>query len=135
MVVLYLILILLAAFLGVLLVRTAAFKPEKKAAPAVEPVAFDRDAAVSSLQTLIRFKTISNADPALEDDAEFEKLIASLPELFPQVARVCTFTRLPDRGLLYKWEGEAHDEPSVMMAHYDVVPIEGISGPNRRLTP
>ena len=61
---------------------------------------------------------------ALPDVAEFEKLIALLPELYPHVYEKCTLTRLPDRGLLFYWAGKAHDEASVMMAHFDVVPVE-----------
>jgi len=29
----------------------------------------------------------------------------------------------PDRGLLFKWPGKSHTSPAVMMAHYDVVPV------------
>ena len=31
---------------------------------------------------------------------------------------------MPDRGLLFTWEGKQHSEPSVLMAHYDVVPVD-----------
>ena len=53
----------------------------------------------------------------------FQKLIDKLPTLYPAVFRVCSFERLADRALLFKWEGRAHDEPTVLMAHYDVVPV------------
>ena len=32
--------------------------------------------------------------------------------------------RLPDRGLLFRWEGKNPGDPAVLMAHYDVVPVE-----------
>mgnify|MGYP003332992013 CR=1 FL=1 len=74
----------------ILLIRTFLFKPKEAPAADESAVEFDRDKAVSNLQTLIRFKTVSNHDHALEDDAQFEGLIAKLPELYPNVFRVCT---------------------------------------------
>ena len=109
--------------LAVILIRTALFVPHDEPRSAPDPVEFDRDAAVSALRELIRCRTVSRYDPALEDDAEFERLIALLPELYPHVSESCTFTRLPDRALLFHWKGKHPDEPSVMMAHYDVVPV------------
>ena len=115
----------IALLLGIVLIRTAAFKPQRSdLAPDTKGVEFDADAAVSALQQLLRCRTISYFDRSLEDDAEFEKLIELLPSLYPEVYRVCSLERLPDRALLFRWEGKAHDAPSVMMAHYDVVPVE-----------
>ncbi len=110
-------------FVAVLLVRTLAFRP--KAGPKMlknaEP--FDGDKAVERLQKLVQCKTVSYKDHSLEDDAEFDKLIALLPQLYPQVFATCSFERLPDRALLFKWAGKTAEEPAVLMAHYDVVPV------------
>ncbi|MGM9666288.1 MAG: peptidase M20, partial [Eubacteriales bacterium] len=114
---------LLVLFLAVVLIRTANFKPKKNVKVIEEEEAFDGERAVENLRELIRCKTVSYKDHSLEDDAEFEKLIAKLPELYPNVFKTCTFTRMEDRALLFKWEGKAHDEASVLMAHYDVVPV------------
>ena len=124
MIVLYLILAVLVLLLAVVLLRTAAFRPKAEPAAPCEPVEFDREAAVSRLQQLVRCRTVSYTDATKEDPAEFEKLIALLPQLYPHVFEACTLTRLPDRGLLFYWPGQAHEEASVMMAHYDVVPVE-----------
>ena len=115
---------LVLVFLAVLVLRALMFNPKPQPQLDAEPIDFDKDAAVSALQQLVRCKTVSNVDPALEDDAEFEKLINLLPELYPHIVKACTFTRFPDRGLLFHWQGNAHDKPSVMMAHYDVVPVQ-----------
>lgn len=123
MVVLYIILALIAAFIAIILIRAAMFRPSAEKAGKPEEVSFDDEAAISSLQELVRCRTVSFYDSSLEDDAEFEKFIDLLPKLYPEVARVCTLTRLPDRALLYKWEGIEHSEPTVLMAHYDVVPV------------
>ncbi len=110
------------AFIAVLLVRAACFTPKAGIVAQETDETFDKDRVIENLRTLVRCKTVSYADSSLEDDAEFEKLIAVLPTLYPHVFEVCSFDRLPDRGLLFKWEGKAHDAPAVMMAHYDVVP-------------
>ena len=120
----YALLGLLALFLAVILLRAVCFNPKKQPQASSERVSFDAKAAVSSLQKLIQCKTVSNVDPALEDDAEFEKLIAMLPDLYPRVYDICSIRRLPDRGLLFRWPGKHDAAPSVMMAHYDVVPVD-----------
>ena len=117
---------ILGAFLlliAVLLIRAAMFRPKPQPEKACEEIDFDRDAAVNALQTLVRCKTISYNDPAMEDEAEFRKLIDSLPGLYPKVFETCSFRELPDRALLFCWQGKNHTAPSVMMAHYDVVPV------------
>ena len=114
---------IIAVFLAVLVIRALLFNPKPQPKIEASPIAFDKDAAVSSLQKLVQCKTISNVDPALEDDAEFEKLIDLLPQLYPDILNACSFIRLPDRGLLFHWKGKASDQPAVMMSHYDVVPV------------
>lgn len=114
----------LLVFLSVVFIRALRFKP--KAQPPVDsmPLAFDRDRSVTALQTLVRCKTVSYRDSSLEDDAEFEKLTRALPSLYPHVFRDCTLTTLPDRALLFHWKGREEGEPAVLMAHYDVVPVD-----------
>ena len=119
----YLILAALLIFVAVIAIRTAAFKPKPQPAISDEEITFNKDAAVSALAELVKCKTISYSDPSLEDNAEFEKLIAKLPELYPNVFKVCDFQQLPHRGLLFKWAGKTAGDPAILMAHYDVVPV------------
>ena len=121
---LYILLGLIAVFFVVILVRAAMFTPKPQPPISEESVTFDKDAAVSSLAELVKCKTISYNDHALEDDAEFEKLIALLPTLYPRVFDVCSVRQLPDRALLFRWPGKKDTEPTVLMAHYDVVPVD-----------
>ena len=120
---LYAILGAIALLLLVILVRALAFQPKPQPEKDEETIAFDADAAVSALQQLVRCKTISYNDKAMEDDTEFQKLIDLLPGLYPKVFETCSLTQLPDRALLFHWQGKAAAAPSVMMAHYDVVPV------------
>ena len=119
----YVILGVVGLLLAVILLRAAFFNPKPQKAVSQEEVHFDREKAIDALQQLVRCKTISNHDPALEDEGEFRKLIDLLPGLYPKVFEACSFRELPDRGLLFCWPGKRHDAPSVMMAHYDVVSV------------
>lgn len=107
----------------VIAVRTIRFTPKPQ--PAVSDVTydFDKDAAVDALAQLVRCKTISSYDYNQEDEAEFQKLIGLLPGLYPKVFATCEFQQLPDRALLFRWPGKTQGNPAVMMAHYDVVPV------------
>ena len=120
----YIVLGILCVFLAVILIRTLAFRP--KAQPALDgaEVSFDRDAAVDSLAQLVQCKTVSYNDKQLEDDAEFNKLISLLPGLYPRVFDICSMNQLPDRALLLRWPGKSDKAPVVLMAHYDVVPVD-----------
>ncbi len=114
---------LIVIFLAVILLRAAAFKPKAQPTLLEGEEVFDGDRAIENLCQLVRCKTVSYRDHSLEDDAEFEKLISLLPSLYPNVFRVCTFQQLPDRALLFHWKGKNDGDPAVMMAHYDVVPV------------
>ena len=116
--------VILAAFLAVLIIRTAAFKPKSQPTPIDTPEEFDKDGAVDALARLVRHKTVSNRDSSLENDAEFENLINDLPNIYPEVCKNCTMDRFEGRGLLFKWKGKADGAPVVLMAHYDVVPAD-----------
>ncbi len=119
----YVILGAVALLLAVIIVKALCFRPKQQAEQSVEAVDFPKEDAVEALQKLVQCKTVSYNDPNQEDDAEFCKLINLLPTLYPKVFEVCTFQQLPDRALLFCWPGKVHNAPSVMMAHYDVVPV------------
>ena len=114
---------LLVLFIAIVLIRTLRFTPKEMSAVENDEIVFDKERAIDNLAKLIKCKTISRIDHVGEDDGEFDKLVSMLPELYPNVYAKCEFKSFPDRGLLYKWEGKKHDNPSVYMAHYDVVPV------------
>ena len=120
----YVILAALAVFVAVVAVRTAMFRPKPQPAAAAEAVELDGARCVEALAELIKCKTVSYNDHSLEDEGEFQKLIGKLPTLYPKVFEVCTFQQLPDRALLLRWPGKSAAAPTVLMAHYDVVPAD-----------
>jgi carboxypeptidase PM20D1 len=120
----WIILGLVAVFLGVIFVRAALFNPKPQKESEVAAIRFDRDAAVKALAQLVQCRTVSCVDHEREDEAEFKKLIDSLPGLYPRVFDICSVYQLPDRALLLRWPGRRDGAPTVLMAHYDVVDVE-----------
>ena len=119
----YILLAVVLLFVAVVTVRTIRFKPKAQPEISDEEYPFDKDAAVDALAQLVRCKTVSYNDHSLEDGGEFDKLISLLPTLYPRVFDVCSVNQLPDRALLLRWPGKNHGDPAVLMAHYDVVPV------------
>ena len=118
--------IILAAVLvwvAILLIRAAACKP-------VEPdygpdIAGDVDgeAVTEHLAQLVRIPTVSNYDESKVDFSQFEQFRAELKRLYPQVHQTCPPVLCGNTGLLFHWKGASDAEPTVLMAHYDVVPV------------
>ena len=110
-------------FVAVVSVRTLGFKPRVSQEREISEEIFDRERAIASLGELIKCKTVSRATHEEEDEAEFEKLYALLPTLYPNVHATCELVRFEGRGLLYRFRGKTEGKPSVLMAHFDVVPV------------
>lgn len=119
----YVILAIIALVLAVVLVRALLFRAKPQSFNDNKEIKFNEKEAVEALAELVRCKTVSYYDKSKENDAEFEKLYELLPKLYPNVCRVCEKIELPDRALLFKWAGKSDKEPTVLMAHFDVVPV------------
>ena len=113
-----------AALAGVVAARTLAFKPRAEERPAPDAAGVDEKKVVDDLAAMIRCRTVSNLDHSLEDEAEFEKFRALLRERFPLLHERCAPERIGRCGLLFTWKGRTSETPSVLMAHYDVVPAD-----------
>lgn len=123
---LYIILGILAVLLpliAVIILRTLRFVPTDAEREAPEPVSFDGDKAVSDLSEMVKCKTVSHLDPALDDEAEFDKFKALLPRLFPLVYQRCELEMVNGRAMLFRWRGESTESPTVLMSHFDVVSV------------
>ena len=114
---------IIVIFIAIIVIRTLIFTPKASVEVSEKEINFEKDEAVESLRELVRCKTVSFKDSTLEDNKEFEKLINKLPSLYPNVFKVCSLETLPDRALLFKWSGKEQGDAAVMMAHYDVVPV------------
>ncbi|MFJ2507711.1 M20/M25/M40 family metallo-hydrolase [Arthrobacter citreus] len=82
------------------------------------------DAAAPKLARLIACRTVSSRIPEEVDDGEFARFRAELAALFPVVHRRLTLEEVGG-GLLFRWQGTEDElDPVVLMAHYDVVPVQ-----------
>lgn len=117
-------LFLLLVWIAVLLIRTLTFHPAKKEEIKTEQITVDQEKIVDDMAAMIRCKTVSNRNEELVDRSEFRKFELLLKERFPKVHEYSSFQKIGKTGFLYKIKGKSSEQPSVCMAHYDVVPIE-----------
>jgi len=80
---------------------------------------------VSKLQALVRIPTVSYRELERVDVAAFDEFVAELARQFPLLHERLELTRVHTHGLLFHWKGASAERPVVLMAHLDVVPVEG----------
>lgn len=121
------VLCLLLLLIAVLLIRVALFKPKgEKNAPGKD-TGIDHDRAVEHLAKMVRIPTVSSRKEEEVDEKAFEDFRNLLEELYPRVTAACPRERIGKSGILYHWKGKNPGDPSVLMAHYDVVPAGDLS--------
>ncbi len=81
--------------------------------------------AVQRLQALIRIPTVSYREPGRNDTAAYDAFVEELARQFPLLHERLELTRVHTHGLLFHWPGVSSERPVVLMAHLDVVPVEG----------
>ena len=118
------ILVILAVFIIVILVRTIRFQPKTEVPAEETPVTVNQEKIVEDMVDMIRCRTVSNRDEAMVDRNEFTKFHKLLEERFPHIHNTCHLEKVGKTGLLYYLPGKSSEKPSVCMAHYDVVPVE-----------
>lgn len=124
MTVLFIILALILIFIAVLLIRTIRFVPPKEVDITEKDIELDSDKIVSDLSDMIKCRTVSNRDWSQVDITQYDKFVELIRERFPVIFDKCSFEKVGKTGLLFFLKGEDDSEPSVCMAHYDVVPVE-----------
>lgn len=124
MIILKILLVLIVLFIIVINVNALRIKaPTLDAEKKERSVEVDTSLALKNLSEMIKCKTISNKDSSLIDESEFEKFRLLLPELYPTVYEKSEKEDIAG-GLLFKINGKSHENPSVLMAHFDVVPVD-----------
>lgn len=81
------------------------------------------DAIVNELCSLLKSKTISTKDNKETDYLVFQEYIEKVKNMFPLVFEKCEFKQTEDYAIYLKLKGKDSKSPSVLMAHYDVVPV------------
>lgn len=121
---LWILLAVIIAFLAIIVVRACMFKPSSEKKVEADSFSADTKAAAEHLRQMVRLKTVSSVEDSQVDLSEFEKFRALLPTLYPHVYAACEYSEIGRHGMLLKWPGQSAERPSVLMAHYDVVPAD-----------
>lgn len=77
---------------------------------------------VAKLRAIVAIPTVSHRDPGRSDPESFTRLREVMAELWPRVHALET-TDVGRHGLLIRWPGRSPDQPVVLLAHLDVVPV------------
>lgn len=118
---LYGLLAVLGLIIIIVLIRALTFKPEKLKAKDNRDI--NTDGVVEALGQLLKIKTVSYEDQSKIDFVEFQKYIDKTKELFPLAFKKCEFTQTKEYAMIFKLKGKSSAKPTVLMAHYDVVPV------------
>lgn len=110
-------------FIAVVVVRAALFQPKAEQKVEISPFSVDTEAVTDHLRQMIRLKTVSSRDESEVDLSQFDAFASLLPSLYPNVYKICEHESVGKHGILLRWRGQSDAEPSVLMAHYDVVPV------------
>jgi carboxypeptidase PM20D1 len=77
---------------------------------------------VTRLQTLVRIPTVSRLELETTHWPSFQDFVDALPGLYPRVHETLERELVNGYSMLYRWKGVGDGAPTVLMAHYDVVP-------------
>ena len=114
-------LLLLAAIVLVRAIRFVPAAAATKRAPLRMPE--NPNSVAEKLSAAIRQPTISFAPGHPEREAAMKALHAELERLFPKFHAVTEKHVINEFSLAYRWKGKTGDNPALVMAHMDVVPI------------
>jgi len=78
--------------------------------------------ALERFRALLRIPTVSQADPDDTDWAAFGSFRRAVTVLYPRLSAALELELVAGHSLLYRWRGRGSGAPTVLMAHYDVVP-------------
>jgi len=86
-------------------------------------VSAPRPGIAERLSQMIQLPTVS-AELEERGAEPFEAFVALIAEQYPLVHETLALERHTDFGLLFRWAGSGPGDPLVLMAHYDVVPVD-----------
>ena len=121
--VLYSLLGLIVVLIFIILIRTIKFKPilypEMK-----KKFEIDEQRVLESLSEKIKMPTISYLDGRKINQQAFKDFKLHLKSRYPLINKHADYHEI-GTGLMFKLNGKSSEEPTVLMAHFDVVPVEG----------
>lgn len=114
--------VLILILILIILIRALNFKDTTDYNKQV-PIDFEKDDVVYKLGELIKIKTVSHENKNDIDFSCFEQYIEKTKELFPTVFSKCEWEITKEYAIKIKVNGLSSAKPTVLMAHYDVVPV------------
>lgn len=109
----------------VVLARTASFTSKQEKAEPAQVIDLDSKKLLKNLSDAVKIKTVSHLDESKFDGGEFVSFQRLLENAFPEIHRSLKKETVNRHGILYTWNGsDAQKKPIIIMAHYDVVPVE-----------
>ena len=80
-------------------------------------------ASLERFRELLAIPTVSFADESQMDRPAFERFAEALERLYPLVHERLELEIVAGYSRLYRWPGSTDEQPLVLMAHQDVVPV------------
>ena len=80
-------------------------------------------ASLERFRELLAIPTVSFADESQVDRSAFERFAEALERLYPLVHERLELEIVAGYSRLYRWPGSTDEQPLVLMAHQDVVPV------------
>jgi len=81
----------------------------------------DEERSLARFRALVRIPTVSRLDESETDWGQFDRFVAAVAELYPALHGTLERELVAGHSLLYRWAGTEPGDPTVLMAHYDVV--------------
>ncbi len=114
-----------AILLTIIIIKTLTFNSSQPSVAAVAPLSLEKENSVARLSKALQIKSVSHGDPARFDPAPFLEFQEMLEQSFPNVHQTLERKVINTYSLLYKWPGsDPALKPIVLLAHFDVVPVE-----------
>ncbi|MEO7349058.1 MAG: M20/M25/M40 family metallo-hydrolase [Terrimesophilobacter sp.] len=82
----------------------------------------DEQRALENLRALIRIPTVSHLDESHTDWSQFVAFRGEVAKRYPKIHTTLELELVDGHSMLFRWAGFTSSEPTVLMAHYDVVP-------------
>ena len=121
-----LLLVAVIAFVGVLAYNTIVFGSQQPKPRHLSVPNFEEAIALAHLSGAVQCATNSYNDHV--DTAAFRQLHTLIDSIFPLCGARMTRRVVNGYSLLYKWQGSSTTlKPVILLAHLDVVPVEGAS--------
>lgn len=113
---------LLVLLLLIIFIKALCFKDKTNYKVNV-PIKDSDEDIVYKLGELIKINTTSYEDRSKIDFSKFQEYIDKVKTLYPLVFEKCEFTQTKEYAIKLKLKGKSNEKPTVLMAHFDVVPV------------